>query len=384
MVRSGLKKVLVISHSASRSGAPLVLLKLLKAIKHQAPEISFDILFLEDGELMDDFSEICNQTFTPFTRNKKSFFKKGTDFLRARILGVNLEEQFTEHYFKNIVNNRYDLIFYNTIEALRLWDISNTNLFSGTNSLLYLHESVHYYCAKNSSLPERLKKIDIIVSISQRVKKQLLECIDIANENIKVIYSSSIEEDSILESKKAGSDKLRVFGSGIGHYRKGFDWFFQLAVRVRQKYPSTKISWTWIGWVDDLTQYFALQDANELGIELELVGQTDKPMEEYSQRDLLVLTAREEPLSLVAIECASIGIPVMYFKDKTGFEELDENKDELAFEYGDLDLMADKIYQLAENRQLLREFGQNNIDKAGQYTVTAMAKAFISCMYEEQ
>jgi hypothetical protein len=46
--------------------------------------------------------------------------------------------------------------------------------------------------------------------------------------------------------------------------------------------------------------------------------------------------------------------------------------------------MADKIYQLAENRQLLREFGQNNIDKARQYTVTAMAKAFISCMYEEQ
>ena len=65
------RKILFISHDASRSGAPLTLLALIKAIKANHPEIEAHLLLLDKGVLYDDF---CRYTSVIQLHKKKNIF----------------------------------------------------------------------------------------------------------------------------------------------------------------------------------------------------------------------------------------------------------------------------------------------------------------------
>jgi glycosyltransferase involved in cell wall biosynthesis len=150
-----------------------------------------------------------------------------------------------------------------------------------------------------------------------------------------------------------------------------------LALEVKRRYPELPVTWTWIGAVDSLVYSLTLTDAILLGIDFQFTGEIRNPLEEYFKRDLMILTSREEPSSLAGFESSILGKPVMYFKDRTGFEEVDENAAELAFEYGDLAAMSDKIKELAENRDKLKTLGERNRIKFRNYMLENMAESFI-------
>ena len=50
-----MKKFLFVSHEGSRTGAPLVLLSLVKAISNSAVPCKISVLFLEEGAVIKDF-----------------------------------------------------------------------------------------------------------------------------------------------------------------------------------------------------------------------------------------------------------------------------------------------------------------------------------------
>ncbi len=56
-------KVLFITHDASRSGAPMVLLHLMRWLKANQPEITFDILFVKRGVMERDFKALSIESF---------------------------------------------------------------------------------------------------------------------------------------------------------------------------------------------------------------------------------------------------------------------------------------------------------------------------------
>lgn len=374
------KSILFIAHSASRSGAPIVLLDLIRQLRLMKPEWQLDVLMLEGGSLESDFEKAAYRLFTPFRRVSKSLIRKGFDFFRFKILGVDLENEFVINYYKEVFDRQYDLCFFNSIEALQFLSIPVVQPYlENTQSILYLHESVSLYQKLNSPCLHMLSKMQRVVAISQRVKNQLNGFMDIHAQKADVIYSASVSEKQnlVFEAHNAESKKLEIYGSGVIHHRKGFDWFLQLALQVKNRYPDLPVAWTWIGFVDPLLRHLTEEDAEALGLDFTFTGEVNQPLEEYTQRDLLVITSREEPLSLAGIESAMLGKPVMYFKDRTGFEELDENASELAFPYGDLAAMAAKIKELAENRDKLNALGERNRLKFRNYTVEKMAESFI-------
>lgn len=373
------KSILFIAHSASRSGAPIVLLDLIKQLRIMKPEWQMDVLMLEGGSLESDFEKVAYRLFTPFRRVSKSLISKGFDFFRFKILGVDLENEFVINYYKKILDRQYNLYFYNSIEALQFLSIPAVQPYiENTQSILYLHESVSLYQKLNSPCLQMLSKMQRVVAISQRVKNQFHGFMNGQIPNTDIIYSASVsEKQNWVFAGNSGNEKLEIYGSGIIHHRKGFDWFLQLAVEVKNRYPKLPVAWTWIGSVDSLLRQLTEEDAKTLGLDFTFTGEVNQPLEEYAQRDLLVITSREEPLSLAGIESAILGKPVMYFKDRTGFEELDENASELAFPYGDLAAMAAKIKELAENRDKLTVLGERNRLKFRKYTVEKMAESFI-------
>jgi len=372
------KSILFIAHSASRSGAPIVLLDLIKQLRIKQPGWYLDALLLEGGALENEFEKAAHTLFTPYKRVSKSVIKIGVDYLRSKVLGINLEDEFINNYYRKILDRQYNICFYNSIEALQFLCLLPANQIELLpDSLLYLHKSVYYYKETKSPWLPLIKNMSKVIAISKRVRNQLLDCLPGEKPDIDIVYSASVRATEKLSFDSAENNQLQVFGSGVIHHRKGLDWFFQLALEVKKRYPELPVAWTWIGSVDPLVSYLTESDANALGLDFTFTGEVNQPLKEYARRDLLVITSREEPLSLAGIERAMLGKPVMYFRDRTGFEELDENAAEMAFPYGDLAAMADKINELANNRDKLKFLGDRNRVKHRNYTVEKMAESFI-------
>jgi len=55
-----IRKILFISHEASRTGAPLILLHLLKWLNKNTENLQFDVLLIKRGAMADDFrKDVC-------------------------------------------------------------------------------------------------------------------------------------------------------------------------------------------------------------------------------------------------------------------------------------------------------------------------------------
>jgi glycosyltransferase involved in cell wall biosynthesis len=356
----------------------MALLSLISYLRKTKPEWFLGVLLLDGGDLESEFAEKAHKIHTPYKRKKKSVFLKGIDFLKAQIFRTKLERQYLSKYYSDLLALPYDVCFYNTIESLRILTLPYIPRDKmPSKSLLYLLESVYYYQKSDPLLVDLISQMDFVIATSNRVRKQLKESPVKIKSEVSVIYCSSIYKDYQIDSKINDNVQMQIYGSGVVHHRKGFDWFFQLALEVKRRYPELPVTWTWIGAVDSLVYSLTLTDAILLGIDFQFTGEIRNPLEEYFKRDLMILTSREEPSSLAGFESSILGKPVMYFKDRTGFEEVDENAAELAFEYGDLAAMSDKIKELAENRDKLKTLGERNRIKFRNYMLENMAESFI-------
>jgi hypothetical protein len=79
-----MKRILFIGHDATRSGAPFVLLHLLRWLRKNAPDLEFELLLLSGGELEREFRQLC--TVHALRNDARTIAARGTRKLR-RILG---------------------------------------------------------------------------------------------------------------------------------------------------------------------------------------------------------------------------------------------------------------------------------------------------------
>lgn len=121
-IRLSNKKVIFISHDASRTGAPIVLLHFLKWFKANT-DIPFQILLRNGGELEPEFEALAPVSVF----NKEIPSKRGLFENISRRLG--LQEKVNQVYFSNLkeqfIQENIGLIYSNTItniEALELLD----------------------------------------------------------------------------------------------------------------------------------------------------------------------------------------------------------------------------------------------------------------------
>lgn len=107
----------------------------------------------------------------------------------------------------------------------------------------------------------------------------------------------------------AKSSRKIIGMCGTACHRKGLDYFIRLAQRLQQ------FDFLWIGeWTDD-----ARQTARSAGFEnafpenFYLTGHVDNPYPLMLMFDLFVLTSREDPNPIVALEAMALGKPVVCF-----------------------------------------------------------------------
>lgn len=357
-------KILFIGHSASRTGAPISLLRIIRWLKENK-NITPCILLADDGPLVSDYQQlgetyIC-QNLRWFIQqvNSKSNLKEWILFklinqfkLQNFILSQELKKAYQNHQF--------DAIFCNTSTNGLLLEYLSFIEAPIITRIAEMKDSVKS-CDIYQKFEYVKQKTNLFVAVSEAVKSDLINCFNIDKDKIAVIHGAiepgtAISEIDLRQQLGLPSHTLIVGGSGKGLLRKGFDLFVHLASLLRDKQD---IAFVWLGGERDRIFKNCWADIKKSHLENKFFFLNHQPNPEayYKNFDIFFVSSREDPFPLSGIENGILGHPVLAFKEAGGMEELLADTDML-FPYLDLLTLSTKINEYYHNRNLLIEDGK--------------------------
>ena len=346
--------ILFINHSASRTGAPIVLLHFLKWL-YNNKNINFDVLTLKDKDLLNDFTEVSKNHY--YNLQKETLLPKSIRFLKRKFYNnIYPTINYPLNKLDAISKTKYDLIYANTVVSIPVASyIKNKSKFK-PKLIAHLHElnlTIHRECLE---LSHYKNNIDFTIAASQKVKNNLIANWGFKEMEIKVIY----EYSAIPEIATMDSDAFIVGGSGQVDWRKGTDFFVMVADYVLKKLPNENIRFQWVGKISALNRLVYEEDLNKLNIKnkVDFTGLKNNPHDYFSNFDVFLMTSKEDPFPLVCIEIGMMGIPMVCFEGATGTEEVLKNVGEAVVPYLDIAAMGDIVIRYYKDDKLKKINGE--------------------------
>ena len=313
MLKPEFKRIAIIAHEASATGAPILLLKLIRLLASEY-NIICEIILLRGGVLESEFSKLGNVIVV------KTADYSATKGLRKLLLLIKSRIRLLTALLKL---RTCDLIFNNSI--INGWAISVFK-YSRKPIVTYVHELhsvVEVYSFRKNVLPV-LKNSNMFFYPSSIIKDFLVE-LGACEENLfRLNYYFDAAEFNPLTKKVEKELPLKICGVGVASYRKGTDLFLSVAAQVVQK--KSNIYFTWIGGFSDNSaenSYRSMVDLSSGRPSVYFTGvlSPDVVKNIYSKYDVLFLTSREDPYPLVVLEAAANKIPSIIFKDTGGISD---------------------------------------------------------------
>jgi glycosyltransferase involved in cell wall biosynthesis len=354
-------KVLFICHDACRTGAPLLLLNLLKWLKKNA-NVSFEVLLLRDGPLHSEFAALAPvHIFPEAAAGKISLVARvgrqlgcspGTKKARDKLVATLRQSRFNVIHSSTITTGR-------ALEALAPLECP---------VVTHVHE-LNYWIEMSGELNlQQVKKYTTrYIAGSAAVKDNLVrnhglpaEIIDIVHDFIP-IQDVKADPSGIRQNFGIPEDAFVVTGSGHETWRKGKDLFVQLAAHVHKAAPDLQAHFLWVGgWQKEEDRRNILHDIKVLGLagKVHFTGSVTNTHNYFAAGDIFTLVSREDPFPLVCLEAAFVGKPVLCFADAGGMPEFVGNDAGFIVPYLDIEEMSQKIVMLANNPELLENLGR--------------------------
>jgi glycosyltransferase involved in cell wall biosynthesis len=104
--------------------------------------------------------------------------------------------------------------------------------------------------------------------------------------------------------------------------------FVEQADLVRAEFTGSLVHFVWVGKVfDDEFTRSIMRQVRERGLSnvFHFVGEHERPVELFCGCDVFVLSSREEPMGLVALEAATVGKPIVCFAEAGGMPDFVES-----------------------------------------------------------
>ena len=360
-------KFLLISHEATKTGAPIVLLQVAKALS-TSPGVEFDIIFLKNGELVDDFRPLARKCYVPL-KGRSLIYKAQKYFL-----GTNKEHYYIDWFIKQNRSPHYDWIYANTVASLdaavRIKNKLNIPIIAHIHELEYALNALigleHFI--------EIVKAIDRFIAVSYATQNILVNLCGVPEQKIRVLYPSSgtvavdrAHADRIRKELGIGSDTFVIGGAGNLSWTKGIDAFLLIAKECLQRMPEGGLIFLWVGGVNDplyLQQIKIDLKKLNLGNGVKFVGPQKDRFDYFSLFSAFLFCSKEESFGLVALENAFLGKPIVCFENCGGFNEFLTAECGITIPYLDIRAGADALLKLRNNPELAREYGERAKDKA--------------------
>ncbi len=376
-------KILFISHDASRTGAPLLLLYLLQWLKSNT-NIEIHVLLKTGGDIEKEFLAFdgCYNYRKPH---------QGIPYLEKKFLKlfqkVNKNFSFKTYILNKIKKNKFDYIYANSAASSEL--LNEITELTQSPSFLHVHELeriIQESCNPHEVDIAIKKSLKTIVG-SNLVKNNLIANHHADPQKMSLVYdfvsfdkASSTSAIDIRKKHGVDQNKFLVAGCGKMQERKGVDLFIEVARIVALKGYTDKIHFMWVGG-DKTTEIY--QQMNQLIVEhglmemVTLVENVSNIYDYYNGFDLFFLSSKEDPFPLVCIEAGYYGSPIICFKDCTGTQEVVDDTCGGVFDLMDLEGVSEKIIQFSSEPayyksaqiEIKNRMKEMNVDNAGEQIV---------------
>lgn len=354
------KRIIFVSHNATRTGAPILLLTIIRWFK-QNTNHDIRVLLIDGGEIADEFFSVCPGLIL---RDRKAGMV--SRMIQHLIRNFNREDGHAlrlRKARKYIFDFSPDLIYANT--AVSLAYLAKFSFVKGYKLLCHLHElniAISLF-AGHDKFSEAIPTVNHFICPARAVKNNLVvkyrvaeSIIDVIPEPIEIIVNSRRGVDIRSQLNLSPNDFI-VMSAGTTDWRKGPDLFIQTAYLVNKL---SCVYFVWVGKLDEITSLKFAHDIEKLRLEKRVffLGLKENPMDYFASADLFYLTSREDPYPLVCLEAASLAKPILCFRDAGGMPEFVKEDAGIVIPYLDLDLACESILRLKEDRIMSRSLGE--------------------------
>jgi glycosyltransferase involved in cell wall biosynthesis len=274
-------------------------------------------------------------------------------------------------FYLHIKRMRYDLIHFHLPNALTL--IISTLL---KNNIIY-HE---HGTGKKSGLRKiayrfAFRKAKGIIAVSKSTKTNFINCYQIENGRISLIYNPvDMKRFRVSVNKKKFLDELNIEANKpvigfVGRLveQKGCDILLKALKRV--KYKTSNFHLLAIGEGDSKKAYEQLSLTLGLQDQVTFLGIKDNIEEYFSVFDMLVVPSRWEPFGLVLLEAMASRVPVLAFAVDGIAEIVRDGKDGLLCEPKDVDDLSEKIIYMLNNEKCRNDLGFSGYYRAKEFDI---------------
>jgi len=383
-----MKKILFIGHDATRTGAPYVLLHLLRWLRANT-SIECRLLLKTGGKLESEFAKVSQVAVLYSGEVKENIVTKWLRYYGGR---RDPDAKYLARFKRELISEGVDLIYSNTASN---GDIVASFAEVGCPIITHVHELEYVLDFALGPEKTRLMKESTshYIAVSERVKRNLIENHSIPENKVDLVYEFIPAQIVNSDHKTTVRRQIRqelgippedfvVGGSGTIDWRKGHDLFIQLASLMSRLRVNRPIWFVWLGGRLDgnmynRTMYHQIcHDVKLLGLEnsVRFIGPRDDAVSYIGAFDVFVLTSREDPFPLVCLEAASMEVPIVCFDKAGGACELVENDSGFVVPYLDLAAMADKASALLNSEELRLRYGRQGANKVRRlYNVEVVA-----------
>ncbi len=382
--RSGRDTILVVSHEASRTGAPLLSLSFVRA---NVDRYNVVALLLGEGPLDDAFRKAgAAVVMSPRMRSDPT--------VAEAVIG-RLHQRF---------NFTFALV--NSIESRNVLPSLGRHFIP---TVTLLHEFAAYTRPATAFRDTFFWSSEVVFSANVTRDNARAEHPDLRDRSVHVlpqgrclVPSEGLSEEQVqseqqrirrlMRPRGAQDTAVVVLGAGTVHIRKGVDLFIQCAARAVFTAPDVDYRFVWMGagydplWDTAYSVYLADQ-VRRAGLEGHIVFIDESVAIEtaYEEADLFLLSSRLDPLPNVAIESMAFGLPVLCFDKTTGIADFLNGAglgNHCVAKFLDSADMAEKLSALAASRTLREEVGARSREASTSFFSTTRYFAGLSAVAE--
>jgi glycosyltransferase involved in cell wall biosynthesis len=340
-------KILFISHDATRTGAPILLLNLAKLLlKFKEYEITF--LLKNGGALESDFSIIA----PTFLLKKHKYSNVFWNYLRP-------EKSIIED---TVFLNNFDFIISNTITNGDILKIIRGNYTGKIINYIHELEIAAKAFTNESNILNLIESSTSFWVPSSIVNDFLIEKWNISQDEIFIMPYYIPCDESDLKLGTNTKQEFVIGGCGTIDWRKGVDLFIVIARQLFIRYPKASIIFRWAGAISGI-------EFERLKYELKKSEMEDKVFFQlsnsnltdfYKNLDLFLLPSREDPYPLVILEAAKFSVPSICFDTVCGSKDFILNSNGgITVPFLEIDATVEAIISFYNNPDYRKKLGEN-------------------------
>ena len=345
--------IMVVSHEASRTGAPILALNLVQKFSSKYNVVSVS---LGGGPLLADFQADSIATYEP----ERWADRKTMDAIVSEICEVH-------DIAYAVVNSAESRNILPSLKAAGVPVVSLLHEFAAytrprTSFADIFDNSDQVIFSTRITLENALEELQMTRGAAIHIMPQGKCIVPQAVGDEKGDARERLRLDSLLGQHGGGERDFVVLGAGTVEPRKAVELFIECATRVINAPGGGRYRFVWIGHGYDPetgagTSFYLADQIRRAGIEdqVSVVRSTSEIEYAYELADMLLLSSRLDPLPNVAIDALVAGKPVLCFERTTGVVDfLVESGlgDTCVARYLDTTDLAAKIWAIAEDEDL--------------------------------